>query len=200
MRHVRLLVLTLAGVFLTASALSPLLIPAALAQSSPATINFAPLNGSGITGTATLSDQGNGRTRIEVHLTPASGDHPMHIHEGACATANPAPWYALANVQAGASTTDVNLGLADLTRTQKSILVHQSPQQLDTVVACADLVAPRGAAQVAGAQAASDVAVLPPGGEPEVPLRPVVALAFCALGGLGLFYLVSARPPRHGGA
>jgi hypothetical protein len=199
MRRSGLVALPLACAVLAAGAVSP-----AGAQTSPLTVTFVALNGSAVAGSATLTGQTDGSTKIDVRLTPATGDHPMHIHEGTCANASPAPWYALSNVQGGASTTDVSLTLADLTRAPRSILVRQSAQALDTVVACADIVVAAGAVQVAGAQtagapapAAPDVAVLPTGGEPDVSvIRPIVAFALFALGCLGLFHL---RRPSRGG-
>jgi hypothetical protein len=148
-----------------ARSLAPLLVvavlagraaPVVLAQSAPAAIAVAPGAGSDVAGTATLADLGGGRTRVDVRLTPAGGDHPMHVHDGPCAHPNPAPRYALANVRNGASTTEVNVALTDLTRSPMSINVHRSAQAMDTVVACGDLVLP----------AAAGVSVLPGGGEP----------------------------------
>jgi hypothetical protein len=154
----------------------------AAAQWGPFTLAVAALGGSNLSGTATLAELGDGRTRVEVQLPPDGGDHPMHVHEGPCAQVDPVPWYPLANVQQGASGTAVDLTVADLTRAPKSILVHRSPQDLDTYVACADIVLP-----AAAGGAAPGVSVLPPGGEPALPLRPGVAAALFALGSLGLY-------------
>jgi hypothetical protein len=153
-----------------------------LAQLGPFTIAVGALVGSNISGTATLAEPSGGSTRVDVQLTTA-GDHPMHIHEGPCASADPNPWYALHNVENGASGTDVSLTVADLTRAPKSILVHRSAQDIDTVVACADIVVPI----VAAGGATAGVSVLPPGGEPQLPLRPVVASLLLAVGSVGLY-------------
>ena len=146
--------------------------PAVLAQSPPPPIAIGASGGSGVAGTATLADLGGGRTRVEVRLAPAGGDHPMHVHEGPCASPNPAPRYALANVQNGASTTEVGVALTDLSRSPMSINVRRSAQAMDTVVACGDLL-----------PAAAGVSVLPGGGAPD------------AGGGPG-----AARSPRRPGA
>ena len=152
-----------------------------VAQSPPPAVTLGPVAGSGVSGTATLADLGGGRTRVEVRLAPAGGAHPMHVHEGPCANASPAPRYALADAQNGASTTDVSVALADLSRSPMSINVHRSAQAMDTVVACGDLL-----------PAAAGVSVLPGGGAPgaagplAVPWRAAAALALLALGGAGL--------------
>jgi hypothetical protein len=180
-RRGRLLALSLVVAGLAAGAAAPV-----LAQVGPSMLPFAALTGSNLSGTATLTESaggGAGSTRIDVRLNSGSGDHPMHIHEGPCATVNPAPWYALHNVQQGTSGTDVTLTVAELTRAPKSILVHQSAQDIDTWVACADIVIP---AVAAPAGAAPGPTVLPPGGEPVLSLRPVAAGLLFALGALGL--------------
>ena len=156
--------------------------PPALAQWAPFTLAVAALGGSNLSGSATLAPLEDGRTRIEVQLPADGGDHPMHVHDGPCAEVDPVPWYALSDVQRGASGTDVTLTVADLTRTRKSILVHRSAQDLDTYVACADIVLPA----VAAGGAAAGVSVLPPGGEPELPLRPLAAAGLFALGSVGV--------------
>jgi hypothetical protein len=178
MRRARLLAAPLALALLTAGAAAP-----GLAQPGPFALAVAALGGSGLAGTATLADLGGGRTRVEVRLPPDGGDHPMHVHEGPCAAVDPVPWYPLANVQQGASGTEVDLSVADLTGAPKSILVHRSPQDLDTYVACADIVLPAAAA----GGAAPGATVLPPGGEPALPVRPVAAAGLFAVGSLGLY-------------
>ncbi len=177
MRRACILALSLALGVLAASA-AP-----ALAQWAPFTLAVAALGGSNLSGSATLAPLEDGRTRIEVQLPASGGDHPMHVHDGPCAEVDPVPWYALSDVQRGTSGTDVSLTVADLTQTHKSILVHRSAQDLDTYVACTDIVLPA----VAAGGTAPGVSVLPPGGEPEVPLRPLAAAGLFALGSVGLF-------------
>lgn len=158
------------------------------AQSAPVAIPVAARSGSDITGSATLADLGGGRTRVEVRLTHAAGDHPMHVHQGPCANPNPAPWWALANVQNGASVTEVDVAIVDMTRTPTSINVHRSVQDIDTIVSCADLVLPAVAVLPAGG-------IPVPGGERSAPDRSVAALALLAVGGLGLVLRRLGRRP-----
>ncbi len=49
------------------------------AQASPTVFNLSSQNNSGLSGTATLSDLGNGRTRVELKLTGPEGDYPAHV-------------------------------------------------------------------------------------------------------------------------
>lgn len=150
------------------------------AQSSTATVQLAAQNTSGISGTATLTDLGGGKTRVVVNVTGAAGgNEPAHIHEGTCATLNPAPKYPLTNVQNGASTTEVNVSLADLQKSPYAINLHKSPQDVPTYVACGDIVA-------AGAQAAAP-STLPRTGDlgPSTPVGALLAMAGAAIVGLG---------------
>jgi hypothetical protein len=161
----------------------------AVAQAPPV-VTVAAQASSGVWGSAWMADLGGGRTRVDVRLTPDSGDYPTHIHDGPCANPNPAPRYALADVQNGASTTELSVPVADLTRAPMSINVHRSPQDIATIVACGDLAVPAG----------GGATVLPPGGEPVLPVRPGASLALLALGSLGLVLrrlgTAGARPTR----
>jgi hypothetical protein len=183
-----------------ARSLAPLLTVAALAAATgdstpldaqgPPPVSIAAQASSGVWGSAWMADLGNGKTQVDVRLTPASGDFPTLIHDGPCASPNPAPRYALADVQNGVSTTQLSVPVADLTRGPMSINVHQSPQDIATIVACGDLVVPTS----------GGATVLPPGGEPVLPVRPLASLALFALGSLGLVLRrlgpAGARPAR----
>ena len=80
--------------------------PLAGAQGQNATVNLATQNNSGVSGTATLTDLGGGRTRVEVTVNGAdAGPQPAHIHEGTCANLNPAPKFPLTSITNGTSTT-----------------------------------------------------------------------------------------------
>ena len=191
MRHAHWLVPLLVLVLLASRAA-----PFASAQASVITVTLTPRSGSSESGTARLTDLGSGKTRVEVALTPAQGDHPMHIHEGTCANSNPAPKYALANVQNGASLTEVNASLSDLTQAPMAINVHKSVQDIATIAVCGDIRVPSTSAPGDGRsenRAAPDVSVLAPGGEPNLPVLP---LALLALGASGLFLRRLGRRPR----
>ena len=115
------------------------LAPSAAAQQSPVTVPLTAQNGSGIAGNATLTDLGNNQTRVQISITPATGDHPAHIHMGTCANLDPTPEFPLTNVQNGTSTTVVNQALSTIMRTQRAINLHLSAAEIATYVACGDI-------------------------------------------------------------
>ncbi|MGH2531097.1 MAG: DUF4331 family protein [Thermomicrobiales bacterium] len=103
------------------------------------TVELAELNASGVSGTATLTADGEG-TRVVIQATGATGDHPAHIHEGACDDLDPNPAFPLTSVDAGgASDTIVPIGLDDLTGGDFAINVHLSQEQIGVYVMCGNL-------------------------------------------------------------
>src|SRR5439155_8766858 len=114
----------------------------AVAQSQAATLTMASQNNSGITGTATLTDIGGGKVRVEIKATGAgAGPEPAHIHEGTCAQLNPAPKFPLTSVTNGASTSEIDASLQQLTSVPYAIHMHKSPEEMPIYVACADIKA-----------------------------------------------------------
>ena len=117
--------------------------PASLAgaQGQPTTVNLETQNASGISGTATLTDLGGGRTRVEVRVNGAgAGPQPAHIHEGSCANLNPAPKFPLTSITNGASTTEVNASVQQIMSAQHAINLHKSPQEASVYVACGNVM------------------------------------------------------------
>jgi len=106
---------------------------------APLTIPLKPQNGSGESGTATLTDTPAGlRVVISLKGAPA-GPQPAHIHLGSCAHLNPVPKYPLTNVVAGKSTTVVKgITIAKIVG-KTAINVHKSPTDIPTYVACGDI-------------------------------------------------------------
>jgi LPXTG-motif cell wall-anchored protein len=124
------------------------------AQTQSLTLTLATQNNSGITGTATLTDLGAGKTRVEIKVNDTSAvPHPSHIHEGSCAQLNPTPQFSLGNVTGGTSTTEVDASLQQLLSSPHAVHLHKSPDELTVYVACADI------------QAASASAALPRTGD-----------------------------------
>ncbi len=111
------------------------------AASRPSTVvQLRTLNGSGVTGTVTLVDTGDGRTQVQVRVEPAGNlDMPAHIHPGSCDDLIPQPKHPLENVVKGTSTTVVRAALVDLTQGGLAVNLHKSNQDLKTYTACADL-------------------------------------------------------------
>ena len=95
---------------------------------------------SGVSGTVTLIDLGDGRTQVEVRVVPNGNlDMPAHIHPGSCVELVPQPKHPLQNVVNGASTTTVRATVPELTAGGLAVNLHRSNEDLRTYTACADL-------------------------------------------------------------
>lgn len=104
------------------------------------TVQLATLNDSGVTGSAVLTDLGDGTTRVEVDVDPAGHpDMPAHIHPGTCTNLVPQPQYPLQNVIDGQSETIVEVSLDELFAGGLALNLHNSSQDFATYTACADL-------------------------------------------------------------
>lgn len=102
-------------------------------------LEFTELNDSGVTGTATLFDAGD-RTIVELNLEDTGENHPAHIHPGTCDELNPEPAFPLENVRAdGRSRTVVDSSLQALIDGEFAIDLHLSPNELGTLLVCADI-------------------------------------------------------------
>jgi hypothetical protein len=103
------------------------------------TVQLAAQNGSGESGTATLTAEGE-MTRVEVDVSNGtSAPQPAHIHEGSCADLDPTPKYPLQNVVDGMSTSTVDASLDKLKSEAYAINVHKSESDLQTYVSCGDI-------------------------------------------------------------
>lgn len=98
-------------------------------------------NGSGESGTATLTDLGGGKTRVVIHVTGenTTGNQPAHIHVGSCAHLNPAPKYPLKNVVLGHSNTVIATPITSLLGGRYAINVHQSLSMIKKYVSCGNI-------------------------------------------------------------
>jgi len=107
------------------------------------TVTLGEQNGSGESGTATLTREGD-RTRVVIDLqgmsaTMASPPQPAHIHKGSCVDLDPTPAYALSDVKHGSSTSTVDAKLDDLRKGAFAINVHKSTSEIQAYVACGDI-------------------------------------------------------------
>ncbi len=127
-----------------------LAIPAVVSAAGPVTVTINPQNNSGESGTATLTDLGNGQTKVDVSVNgePAGASQPEHIHMGTCSNLNPAPAYPLNTLVNGKSTTTVAVSLSTLQSGQFAINGHKSAQDLSTYVFCGDISASAAPAAV----------------------------------------------------
>ena len=141
------------------------------------TIPLAVQNASGTAGTATLTDIGGGRTRVDIRVTVGSGGSasmPNHIHSGRCPTVGGVvhPLNAVTN---GVGTTEVAASLTDLLAGTFAINLHRSAAESSVYVSCGNVVA--------GASA------LPATGSPISPAMPALAAFGAAVAGLAGFAL-----------
>jgi hypothetical protein len=128
---------------IAATSLTALLLSAGLAYAAaPAsiTVQMKAENGSGETGTATLTQLPKGvKITVNVKNAPAEAQ-PTHIHPGTCSKLNPAPEYPLSSLEHGTSVTVVTgKKLADFTGGKYSINVHKSANDLKTYVSCGEI-------------------------------------------------------------
>jgi len=112
----------------------------ATAQDKAVTVNLSAQNGSGESGTATLTPQGD-KTQVVIKLTgaPEATPQPAHIHDGSCANLDAKPRVPLQNVVGGNSTTTLDMKLADVVSKGGAINVHKSAADAKTYVACGDV-------------------------------------------------------------
>lgn len=103
------------------------------------TVELAEFEGSGQTGTATLTADGE-QTRVVISIdSPISDSQPAHIHEGTCDDLTPEPLYGLPNVTAGSSDSTVDVSLDTLTSGEYAINLHTSDEDLPTYTSCGDI-------------------------------------------------------------
>ena len=104
---------------------------------SPITVQIQPKDNSGVSGTATLTPQGN-QTRVVVQLKGAASNvaQPAHFHSGTCDKLDPKPKYPLADVVNGTSTSVVSAPVSELASGKYTINVHKSAADIKTSVAC----------------------------------------------------------------
>jgi hypothetical protein len=104
------------------------------------TVQLETLNDSGVTGSAVLTDLGDGQTMVVVTVDPAGHpDMPAHIHPGTCTELVPQPRFPLQNVVDGASETTIDVPLDELFAGGLALNIHASPDDYGTYTACIEL-------------------------------------------------------------
>ncbi len=135
-RLVAVLAVVLAMAALTAGG------PAAAQDEESVELDLNEINESGVTGTATLTANGD-ETTVTLQLTGDAvvGDHPANIYEGTCDDLDPNPAFELTAVdEDGMSETTVEVSLEDLTGdTPYAINVLLSSEELGVYIACGDI-------------------------------------------------------------
>jgi hypothetical protein len=134
------------------AAMSTLAVGSVAAQESgmSVTVELQEYDGSGISGTAYLTETSDGGTHVSMVLVGGEldGNHPTHIHTGTCDNFDPNPLYPLETVnlnpvsQDGTSESTVaDVDLAALHEGDYVILVHQSPEELTNYLVCGEISA-----------------------------------------------------------
>ncbi len=167
----------MASAGMAAALLVPMAVSAQTAR--PVVVQLQTQNNSGVAGTATLTDIGDGRTRVEVRVSPGGNQNmPAHIHEGTCANLNPAPRFPLQNVANGMSTSEVSTTIPMLLSGQFAINLHKSPQEASVYVACGNVVAGAAALPRTGNPISTNVPAFAALGAALVGMAGTAAVAF----------------------
>lgn len=104
------------------------------------TLSLAEQNDSGITGEVELTPTSEGQLEVEIELDGSEGGpHPAHIHEGSCEDLDPTPAFPLEDVVDGRSETTLEVSPTELVAAEYAVNVHESPENADVYVACADI-------------------------------------------------------------
>jgi hypothetical protein len=119
-----------------------LLVPVAvIARPHALAFDLKALNGSGESGTATITKNLSGQLVITLTLTgePAGVHQPAHIHPGTCANVNPVPKAILTDVVDGKSVTMLPAPSTPPAGA-RAIVVHKGPgADANVYVACGDI-------------------------------------------------------------
>jgi len=97
---------------------------------------------------------------------------PVHIHEGTCATLNPAVKFPLTNLVDSKSETTVPVALSALLAQPHAINAHKSAQEANVYIACGNIVSQGGGTggQQPGALPTTGGGGMAPGSSPLVPI------------------------------
>ncbi|HEX3550332.1 MAG TPA: hypothetical protein VHT53_08155 [Candidatus Elarobacter sp.] len=100
-------------------------------------IPLAAMGGSGETGLAILTPQGE-KTVVELQMKGAPPDpQPAHFHTGTCEKYTPRPLYPLRSVVKGTSTTTLDVPIGKLIGGDLVVNVHKSLDDIAVVSSCA---------------------------------------------------------------
>lgn len=111
----------------------------AAADEHSMTVNLDEVDGSGVSGTATLTEtDGSTTVSIELEGTPEGGVHPVHIHAGTCDDLGDVV-FPLEDVVEGMSESTVEAGISDILAAEHAINVHLSADEMNVYVACGNI-------------------------------------------------------------
>jgi hypothetical protein len=188
--------------------LAPLTLTAA--QDNPETITIA-LNeykGSGVSGWATLTQDGSDlHVQMAVQGAAVTGNQPTHIHNGTCSDFDPNPLYPLTTFVLDPLSSDgvsestvADVSLDDLLAGDYVILVHKSPEELTTYFICGEIKASNEiAAPTAGAAGTVSMSATGSGSSAGSgrDLTLTIGLALLAILFAGISFLLRRRTLRN---
>lgn len=103
-------------------------------------VEIGELNESGVSGDATLIDNGDGTLNVDVLLTGESASHPMHIHEGTCVSPGDIVIPLAETDSNGGSVTTIAYLFSDLSEMGPlAIVVHRSENDMASFIACGNV-------------------------------------------------------------
>ena len=103
------------------------------------TVTLAEQNGSGQSGTATLTPVGDSQTTVSIELSsPPADPQPAHVHAGTCAELGEVV-YPLTSVEGGASETTLDVSLEELQSGGLAINAHESEANVQNYIACGEI-------------------------------------------------------------
>src|SRR5438067_1840350 len=108
-----------------------------MAQGKVVRITLIDENGSGEDGSAQITDQGDGTTKVELIMTnePAGAEQAAGIHAGTCTSLDTDVAFALAPVKDLKSTSTIKTSLSTLLNSKYAIAVTKSATD-NTVISC----------------------------------------------------------------
>ncbi len=111
----------------------------AAARADAVRLTLAEQKGSGQSGTATLTADGDAKTRVVVELSnPPGPAQPSHVHSGTCDDIGEVV-QPLESVQDGRAETVVPMSLDELRRGRLIVHAHKSETESKVSVACAEI-------------------------------------------------------------
>lgn len=101
------------------------------------TVQLEEQNDSGVSGEATLTSQGEDKTKVELDLEGGEegAAHPVHVHAGTCDELGDVE-HPLTDVEDGTSETTIDVPLKELQDGEFAINAHESAEKIDNYVAC----------------------------------------------------------------
>ncbi len=108
-----------------------------MAQAKVVRLTLIDENGSGEDGSAQITDQGDGTTKVELIMTnePAGAEQPAAIHAGTCTSLDADVAFALTAVKDLKSTSTIKTALAPLLDSKYAVVVRKSATD-NTVISC----------------------------------------------------------------